>query len=248
MTKISDTIERKFTEVYDASEWSINTDSGWQPLIDVKQTIEYEIWELYLDNGSILKCADDHIVFTEDYEEIFVKNLKIGDNIITDTGLSSVINIVATGDYNNMYDVGVDSEDHRFYSDGILSHNTTCAAGYILWYTMFHPDQTVLIAAHKFTGSQEIMQRIRYGYELCPDFIRAGVVSYNKGSVDFDNGSRIVSTTTTETTGRGLSISLLYCLDGDSTVKIRDKNTKIEEDISLHDLYSRLYNPDNILV
>ena len=88
---------------------------------------------------------------------------------------------------------------------------TTCAAGYLLWYAMFHPDQTILISAHKYTGSQEIMQRIRYAYELCPDYIRSGVVNYNKGSIEFDNGSRIVSTTTTGNTGRGMSISLLYC-------------------------------------
>ena len=88
---------------------------------------------------------------------------------------------------------------------------TTCAAGYLLWFAMFHPDQTILISAHKFTGSQEIMQRIRYAYELCPDHIRSGVVNYNKGSIEFDNGSRIVSTTTTGNTGRGMSISLLYC-------------------------------------
>jgi hypothetical protein len=68
------------------------------------------------------------------------------------------------------------------------SGKTTCASAYLLWYAMFHPDQTILVAAHKYTGSQEIMQRIRYGYELCPDYIRAGVVSYNKGSIDFDNG------------------------------------------------------------
>jgi hypothetical protein len=87
---------------------------------------------------------------------------------------------------------------------------STSAGGYLLWYAMFVPDSTILIAAHKYTGSQEIMQRIRYAYELCPDFIRAGASSYNKGSIDFDNGSRIVSATTTENTGRGLSISLLY--------------------------------------
>jgi hypothetical protein len=87
---------------------------------------------------------------------------------------------------------------------------STSAAGYLLWYTMFVPDSTILIAAHKYTGAQEIMQRIRFAYELCPDFIRAGVTSYNKGSIDFENGSRIVSATTTETTGRGMSITLLY--------------------------------------
>ena len=87
---------------------------------------------------------------------------------------------------------------------------STSAAGYLLWYAMFVADSTILIAAHKYTGSQEIMQRIRYAYESVPDYIRAGAVSYNKGSIDFDNGSRIVSATTTENTGRGMSISLLY--------------------------------------
>jgi len=91
------------------------------------------------------------------------------------------------------------------------SGKTTCASSYLLWFAMFHPDQTILVAAHKYTGAQEIMQRIRYGYELCEDHIRCGVVSYNKGSIDFDNGSRIVSATTTGNTGRGMSISLLYC-------------------------------------
>lgn len=88
---------------------------------------------------------------------------------------------------------------------------TTSAAGYLLWYAMFVPDSTILIAAHIGRGAMEIMDRIRYAYEMCPDHIRAGVVTYNKGSIDFDNGSRIKSTTTTETTGRGMSISLLYC-------------------------------------
>ena len=88
---------------------------------------------------------------------------------------------------------------------------TTCAAIYLTWYAMFHPDQTILIAAHKYTGAQEIMARIRYVYETCPDHIRAGVTSYNKGSIEFENGSRIVSQTTTGNTGRGMSISLLYC-------------------------------------
>jgi hypothetical protein len=103
--------------------------------------------------------------------------------------------------------------NHRFTVNMLPRQmgKTTCAAGYLLWFAMFHPDQTILIAAHKYTGSQEIMQRIRYAYELCPDYIRSGVVNYNKGSIEFDNGSRIVSATTTGNTGRGMSISLLYC-------------------------------------
>lgn len=137
------------------------------------------------------------------------------------------------------------------YSIALMPRQTgksTSAAGYLLWYAMFVPDSTILIAAHKYTGAQEIMQRIRYAYEHCPDHIKAGVTTYNKGSLDFENGSRIVSATTTENTGRGMSVSLLYCLDGNTTtVRIRNKITLLEEDITLKALYTRLYNPENTL-
>lgn len=108
----------------------------------------------------------------------------------------------------------IDTYHHNRFSISLMPRQTgktTSAAGYLLWFAMFNPDSTILIAAHKYTGAQEIMQRIRYAYELCPDFIRAGCTSYNKGSIEFENGSRIVSQTTTETTGRGMSITLLYC-------------------------------------
>jgi hypothetical protein len=112
------------------------------------------------------------------------------------------------------YQKGLIHTYHNYrYSISLMPRQTgksTSAAGYLLWYAMFVPDSTILIAAHKYTGAQEIMQRIRYAYELCPNYIRAGATSYNKGSLEFDNGSRIVSQTTTETTGRGMSISLLY--------------------------------------
>jgi len=102
---------------------------------------------------------------------------------------------------------------HRFSVNmlGRQMGKTTTAVGYLLWYAMFVPSSTILIAAHKYTGAQEIMQRLRYAYEMCPDNIRAGVTSYNKQSIEFENGSRIVAQTTTETTGRGMSVSLLYC-------------------------------------
>ena len=102
--------------------------------------------------------------------------------------------------------------DHRFNVNLLprQTGKTTTAAGYLLWFAMFVPDSTILVAAHKYTGAQEIMSRIRYAYELCPDAVRCGVKNYNKQSIEFDNGSRIVAQTTTPTTGRGMSLSLLY--------------------------------------
>ena len=87
---------------------------------------------------------------------------------------------------------------------------TTVAAGYLLWYAMFNPDSHILIASYIGASSMDIMDRLRYAYEECPDFVRAGVTEYNKTRITFDNGSRIECSTTTSNTGRGKSISLLY--------------------------------------
>lgn len=122
---------------------------------------------------------------------------------------------------------------------------TTVAAGYLLWYAMFVEDSTILIASNKYDSAQEIMHRIRYAYESMPDHIRAGVKEYNKRSMSFDNGSRIVASTTTENTGRGMSLSLVYCLGGENTVTVRDKATGEIKDITLSELYSELGQENN---
>jgi len=107
----------------------------------------------------------------------------------------------------------IDAYHEYRYSIALISRQmgkSTAAAAYLLWYSMYVPDQTILIAAHKYSGAQEIMSRIRFAYETLPDYLRAGAVSYNKGSIEFDNGSRIVAQATTDNTGRGMSISLAY--------------------------------------
>lgn len=87
---------------------------------------------------------------------------------------------------------------------------TTTAAAFLLWKAMFNADTQILIAANKFSQAMEIMDRIRYSYEECPNYIRAGVTEYNKGTITFDNGSSITARATTSDAGRGLSITLLY--------------------------------------
>ena len=117
---------------------------------------------------------------------------------------------------------------------------TTCSAGFLLWKAMFTPDTTILVVANKYLQALEIMDRIRYIYENVPNHIRAGVTEYNKGNISFDNGSRIVSRATSPDAGRGLSISLLYCLDGETTVKLRNKITGEIKEVSLLELYNEL--------
>ena len=119
---------KKFTKTYDLSEYQILTDNGYVDLEYLHETIPYDVWILKLSNGYELECADDHIVFDNDMNEIFVKDLETGDRIKTDDGYAIVTDLSKTDRVENMYDFElVDGSDRRYFTNGILSHNTELA-------------------------------------------------------------------------------------------------------------------------
>ncbi len=109
--------------------------------------------------------------------------------------------------------ITVDHKDQLYITDDyIVTHNSVTSAAYLLWYTMFNFDKTVLIASNKNSNAMEVILRIRYAYENLPNWIKPGVTEdgWNKHLVGFDTDSRVVSTATSDNAGRGMSISLLY--------------------------------------
>jgi hypothetical protein len=210
------------------------------------RTVPYNVWKLKTTSKELL-AADKHRVIRDDHSCAWLEDLKPGDKIKTNSGIEEVTECYSLGIRTHMYCVNVESDDeynNLFYTDGILSHNTETTVGFILWKTMFTAGFTVLITANNYNQALEIMSRVRYSYENCPSHIKAGVKEYNKGNIEFDNGSRIVARATTPHAGRGLSISLLYCLAGETTVKIRNKDSGEIMDISLENLYESLENND----
>lgn len=115
--------DKKFIDVIELDEWEIETDSGWADISRIGKTIPYEKWILKTKSHELI-CADEHIVFLSDLTEIYVKDLVPGDMIITKSGPQSVISVIRTEDLINMYDLEVDHIDHRYWTEGILSHNT----------------------------------------------------------------------------------------------------------------------------
>lgn len=120
-------IIRKFTDTYDLSNLNlqIETDNGFFDVVALHKTIPYLKYIIETENGLKLECADKHIVFDSGYNEIFVDELNIGDVIVTENGTSKIVNITNTGISEPMYDFELsDDSKHRYYTNGILSHNT----------------------------------------------------------------------------------------------------------------------------
>jgi len=125
MHSISNTVNRKFIDSVDLEHLEIETDTGWQPIAKIMKTVPYRVWHIEVESGLTLDCADDHIVFDQDCHEIFVKKLQAGSLIKTINGNEKVTKVLVSDHRENMFDIAVDSTDHRYYTNGILSHNTT---------------------------------------------------------------------------------------------------------------------------
>jgi len=81
---------------------------------------------------------------------------------------------------------------------------------YILWYALFHPDQTIAILANKGATAREMLARITLALENTPFFLQPGTKALNKGSIEFSNNSRIIAAATSGSSIRGLSVNLLF--------------------------------------
>lgn len=114
---------------------------------------------------------------------------------------------------NRCLAVPEEQTSHVYFTNGILSHNTQTISAYILWRAMFNDKKEETLCVSKdASGAKEIINRIQKMYLELPDHIKCGVSdeSWNKHTAEFDNGSKIVSLSTTENSGRGLSPSLVF--------------------------------------
>lgn len=86
---------------------------------------------------------------------------------------------------------------------------TTVIAAYLLWFACFRSEKYVLVASKDNDAAIDVMDRIRYGYEELPMWLKPGCIYNNRHEIVFDNDSAIKSSATTEGTGRGRAVSLL---------------------------------------
>jgi replicative DNA helicase len=115
--------ERKFIDTIELDDWEVETDEGWSDIKAIGKTIEYDEWVLKTQTCDLI-CADTHIVFDDNMNEVFIKDLKVGDRIQTKNGLEFVLECHKSDQKSNMFDLQLNDENHRFYTGDILSHNS----------------------------------------------------------------------------------------------------------------------------
>ena len=202
--------DEKFLEILtNTDEWLVETDEGFKEIVSIGKTIEYKVFTMVLENGFYIECADDHIVFTNNGEK-YVKDLTNDDEVFTKEGLSKVREVIEEDYSENMYDLQVNSDKKAYYTNGILSHNSTICGIYALWFAMFATEpKNIFILANKGKTSQSLLDDIKQTYENIDPYLKRPIIEYNKTSIEFDNRSKIQTGTTTPDSIRGESVSLL---------------------------------------
>jgi hypothetical protein len=125
----------KFVEAYDVDNYEVLTKDGFINIEGIGKTIEYDEYKLITSGGKELICADNHILyrcdnlnFTTkkcDYEELFCKDLELGDFIMTQDGPEMIMEFSLTGNKSSMYDLQIsEGSNKQYYTNGILSHNS----------------------------------------------------------------------------------------------------------------------------
>jgi hypothetical protein len=208
---LSQSVDRKFVDSINLDGWQIWTDTGWEDVTTLHKTIPYRKWIVRTQQGKFLECADTHILFDENMNEIFAMDCISGvTKLMTESGPELVSSVMKTDIIVNMFDVTVNSPNHRLFTNGLLSHNTTIMAALLLWYALFNEEFNIGVLAHKEKQAIEIINRIKKAFENLPYWLSHGVAKWNEGSVKFENGSSIISSGTTKDSMRGESLNILY--------------------------------------
>ena len=143
-----------------------------------------------------IKCSKDPIYFIKKY----IKIVSLDEGVIP----------------FNLYDFQEDMVN-RFHNKRFniaklprQSGKSTVVTSYLLWYVIFNPNVNVAILANKAATAREMLGRLQLSYENLPKWMQQGIIGWNKGSVELENGSRLLAASTSASAVRGMSFNVIF--------------------------------------
>jgi len=143
-----------------------------------------------------IKCSQDPSYFIKKYIKV----------VSLDEGL------VPFGLYDYQEDIVETVHNNRFVIAKLprQSGKSTTIIAYILHYIMFNQSMSVAVLANKQSTARDILSRLKLAYEYLPLWLQQGIVEWNKGSIQLENGSKILASSTSASAVRGGSYNMIF--------------------------------------
>jgi hypothetical protein len=143
-----------------------------------------------------IMCKNDPVYFAKNYMKI----------ISLDEGL------VPFEMYDFQEKILQDFHENRFNIAKLprQTGKSTTVVAYLLYYAIFFDSVNIGILANKASTSRELLGRLQLAYENLPKWMQHGVVVWNKGNVELENGSKILASSTSASAVRGMSFNILF--------------------------------------
>ena len=142
-----------------------------------------------------LKCSEDPEYFIENYIKVVSVDLGIIPFELYDFQRTMVNTI-----HNNRFSI--------FCTPRQVGKSTTVVS-YFLWYVLFNEDVNIAILANKGSLARDILSRLQLAYENLPKFLQQGVLIWNKGNIELENGSKIIASSTSSSAIRGGTYNMI---------------------------------------
>src|SRR6056300_1112446 len=143
-----------------------------------------------------IKCSQDPIYFIQKYVNI----------VSIDEGL------VPFKMYPFQQNIVKSFHDNRFSICKLprQSGKSTTVLSYLIHYILFNDQVNVAILANKASTARDLLSRLQLAYEHLPSWLQQGVMNWNKGSLELENGSKILAASTSASAVRGGSYNIIF--------------------------------------
>ena len=143
-----------------------------------------------------IKCSQDPVYFIKNY----IKIVSLDEGVIN-FNLYDFQEKMVTNFHENRFNIAKLPRQ---------SGKSTVVTAYLLWYVIFTDNVNVAILANKAATAREMLGRLQLSYENLPKWMQQGIIAWNRGSVELENGSRILAASTSASAVRGMSFNVIF--------------------------------------
>ncbi len=143
-----------------------------------------------------LKCKKDPVYFTEKY----IKIVNVDEGLVSFDMYKFQKKLIRNFHKNRFNICKMPRQTGK----------STTVVSYLLHYALFNDNVNIGILANKAATARDLLGRLQLAYENLPKWMQQGIVAWNKGSMDLENGSKIIAASTSASAVRGMSFNIIF--------------------------------------